>query len=108
LVPFEIHRWIEKIKFRTQSSLDLDSLRAQQGLIGQLLRDIGTLAATPQSLLTLPKTKDLAAKVAAELTRDADGEVSFDLDDPVRQVAWLRDATALLLSHLIQERGGQT
>ncbi|MHB8969777.1 MAG: metallophosphoesterase family protein [Pirellulaceae bacterium] len=100
--------WIEKIKFHTQSPLDLDALRARQDLIGQLLRDIGTLAAAPQSLLTLPETKELAAKVAAELSQDADGEVSFDLDDPVRQVAWLRDAEALLLSHLIQESGGQS
>ena len=100
--------WIEKIKFHTQSPLDLDALRERQDLIGQLLRDIGSLATAPQSLLTLPETKDLATKVAAELSQDADGEESFNLDDPVRQVAWLRDAEALLLSHLVQESGGQT
>ena len=33
--------WIEKIKFHTQSPLDLDALRERQDLIGQLLRDIG-------------------------------------------------------------------
>jgi hypothetical protein len=86
----------------------LDALRERQDLIGQLLRDIGSLATDPQALRTLPETKDLATKVAAELSQDADGEVSFDLDDPVRQVAWLRDAEALLLSHLVQESGGPT
>ena len=93
--------WIEKIKFHTQSPLDLDALRERQDLIGQLLRDIGSLATDPQSLLELSETKDLAAKVAAELTQDADGEDSFNLDDPARHVGWLRDAEALLLSHLI-------
>lgn len=93
--------WIEKIKFHTQSPLDLDTLRERQDLIGQLLRDMGSLATDPQSLLTLPETKELAAKVATELSQDADGDEAFNLDDPVRHVAWLRDAEALLLSHLI-------
>ena len=92
--------WIEKIKFHTQSPLDLDALRERQDLIGQLLRDIGSLARTPQPLVELSETKDLAAKVAAELSQ-ADGVESFDFDDQVRHVAWLRDAEALLLSHLI-------
>jgi DNA repair exonuclease SbcCD nuclease subunit len=93
--------WIEKIKFHTQSPLDLDALRDRQDLIGQLLRDIGSLAADPQSLLTLLETKDLAAKVASELTHVGDGDDMFDLDDPSRHVGWLRDAEALLLSHLV-------
>ena len=93
--------WIEKIKFHTQSPLDLDALCQRQDLIGQLLRDIGSLVADPQSLLTLSETKDLATKVAAELTQDGDGNDTFDLDDPARHVGWLRDAEALLLSHLI-------
>lgn len=93
--------WIEKIKFHTQSPLDLDALRERQDLIGQLLRDIGSQIADPQSMLALPETKDLAAKVAAELIQDGDGDDTFDLDDPARHVGWLRDAEALLLSHLV-------
>jgi len=100
--------WIEKIKFHTQSPLDLDALRERQDLIGQLLRDIRALATDPQSLLELSEVKDLAAKVAAELSQDADGDESFNLNDPVRHVAWLRDAETLLLSHLVQENGTQT
>jgi DNA repair exonuclease SbcCD nuclease subunit len=100
--------WIEKIKFHTQSTLDLDSLRERQDLIGQLLRDIGSIAMEPQSLLGLLEVKDIAAKVAADLSQDIDGEEAFHLDDPVRILGWLRDAEALLLSHLVQESGGQT
>ncbi|MEK6259497.1 MAG: DNA repair exonuclease [Planctomycetota bacterium] len=100
--------WIEKIKFHTQSPLDLDALRERQDLIGQLLRDIGSLARNPQSLRELSETKDLAAKAAAELTQAADGDDLFDLNDPDRQVGWLRDAEALLLSHLVQESGSQS
>jgi hypothetical protein len=100
--------WIEKIKFHTQSPLDLDAQRERQDLIGQLLRDIDSLATDPRSLMALPETKELATKVAAELSQDADGEESFNLDDPARHVAWLRDAEALLLSHLVQESGSET
>ena len=93
--------WVEKIKFHTQSPLDLNALRERHDLIGQLLRDIGVLATDPQSLIALTETKDLATKVAAELTQDDDGSDKFDLDDPTRHVGWLRDAEALLLSHLV-------
>jgi DNA repair exonuclease SbcCD nuclease subunit len=92
--------WIEKIKFRTQSPLDLEALRERHDLIGLLLRDIGSLVRNTQPLLDISETKDLAAKV--------DGEEAFHLDDPVRHVAWLRDAEALLLSHLVPASGGQS
>jgi hypothetical protein len=97
--------WIEKIRFRTQSSLDLDAMRDRQDLLGQLLRDVAALVAVPGALPMLPEAKDLAAKVAAELALDTDGADAFDLDDPTRQVAWLRDAEALLLSHLVPASG---
>jgi DNA repair exonuclease SbcCD nuclease subunit len=99
--------WIEKIKFQTQSPLDLGSLRVRQDLIGQLLRDIDGFAAAPQSLMELPETRDLAAKVAAELSNGAGGEESYGLDNPDRHSAWIRDAEALLLSHLLQDEGNQ-
>jgi DNA repair exonuclease SbcCD nuclease subunit len=100
--------WIEKIKFHTQSPLDLNALRERQDLIGQLLRDIASLATDTQSLQELSEAKDLATKVAAELSQDADGDEAFQFDDPVRLAAWLRDAETLLLSHLVQESGGQS
>lgn len=100
--------WIEKIKFHTQSPLDLDALRQRQDLIGLLLRDIGSLATDPRPLLALPDTKDLATKVSVELSQDTDGEELFNLDDLTPHVAWLRDAEALLLSYLVPENGRQT
>jgi len=97
--------WIEKIKLHTQSPLDMDALRERQDLIGQLLRDIGVVVATPQSLMDLSEVQDFSAKVASELAHVGEGDDAFSLDDPVRQIGWLRDAEALLLSHLIQESG---
>jgi DNA repair protein SbcD/Mre11 len=100
--------WIEKIKFHTDSPLDLDALRQRHDLIGQLLREIDALAGAPQPLLALSETKDLFAKVAAELPQEADGDVAFSPDDPARHAAWMRDAEALLLSHLVQDAGNQS
>jgi DNA repair protein SbcD/Mre11 len=94
--------WIEKIKFDTQSPLDFDELRERQDLIGQLVRDIESLAQDPQSLLALPETKELAAKLGPELLQVTEDGESFNLDDPARRVAWLRDAEAFLLSHLLE------
>lgn len=100
--------WIEKIKFHTQSTLDSDSMRERQDLVGQLLRDIDSLAADPHPLLSLAEAKDLAMKVAVELTLETGGAESFDLEDPVRQIAWLRDAESLLISYLMPENGSRT
>ena len=100
--------WLEKIEFRTQSPLNLEVQRERQDLIGRLLRDIDSLAAAPQSLSSLPEAKELAAKVAVELSQDVEGDEAFSLEDPVRQAAWLRDAEALLLSHLVRDSGEQS
>jgi exonuclease SbcD len=95
--------WIEKILFRTQAPLDLNALRQRQDLIGQLLRDVDLLASNPQSLLSLPETRDLAAKLTADLPQNRDSENAFNLNDPERNIVWLRDAEALLISHLVKE-----
>ncbi|MBM4074981.1 MAG: hypothetical protein FJ267_04985 [Planctomycetes bacterium] len=42
--------WIEKIRFQTQSPLDLDALRERQDLIGDLLRDIQVKMTDPSEL----------------------------------------------------------
>lgn len=97
--------WIEKVLFRTQSPLDLDAMRERQDLLGQLLRDVAAFIANPDTWPKLPDANELAAKVVAELALDADGGEAFDLEDPARQAAWLRDAEALLLSHLATASG---
>jgi DNA repair exonuclease SbcCD nuclease subunit len=93
--------WIEKIKFQTRSPLDIEALRERQDLIGQLLRDVNAMALDPLPLSTLQETKDLASKVATELLQDEGSDDVVDFEDPARLVGWLRDAEALLLSHLI-------
>jgi DNA repair protein SbcD/Mre11 len=94
--------WIEKIKFDTQSPLDLDELRERQDLIGQLVRDIESIAQDPQSSLALPETKELAAKLGPELLQVTEDGKPFNLEDPERRVVWLRDAEAFLLSQLLE------
>jgi exonuclease SbcD len=97
--------WVEKIRFRTQSPLDLDAMRERQDLLGQLLRDVADRVADPSELSNLSEVLDLASKTAAELTSISGGAEAFELDDPVRQAAWLSDAEALLLSHLVPGSG---
>ena len=95
--------WLEKITFNTQSPIDVAALRERQDLIGQLLRDVDLLAADVSPLLSLPECKDIAAKVATELSQEPDLSDSSVIEDPSRHVRWLRDAEALLLSYLVQE-----
>lgn len=96
--------WIEKIKFRTQPTFDLDAMRQRHDLLGRLLRDVDALAADPAPLAEMPETKELLTKIGADLT--GGGEESFDFADATRQAAWLREAEALLVSRLVIDDGG--
>ncbi len=100
--------WIEKIKFEMQAPIDLETLRERQDLLGQLLRDILGLMTEPSSLQDLPEVKELSTKVVSELSQLSESEGSFRLDDPVRQAHWLREAEALLLSHLVDDDGDRS
>jgi exonuclease SbcD len=97
--------WIEKIKFRTQSPLNLDAMRLRQDLVGDLLRNIAEIAEDPTQLIRLSEEllKPLMSRAGAELAPREDGFEAMNLDDPQRLVAWLRDAEELLLSHLAEE-----
>ena len=98
--------WIEKITFNTQFPIDFTALRERQDLIGKLLRDVDLLAADSDPLLSLQECKDIAAKLAGELNQESElSEVSL-FEDPTMHARWLRDAEALLLSHLFQETDG--
>ncbi|HWL10844.1 MAG TPA: DNA repair exonuclease [Planctomicrobium sp.] len=99
--------WIEKIRFQTQSPLDLDGLRERQDLLGELLREIESIASDPVPLQMFPEAQDLMTKLAADLPPQPEGEDAFNLNDPERQQRWLRDAEAILLSHLVQESDAQ-
>ena len=99
--------WIEKIKFQTRSPLDLDALRNGQDLVGELLREIQSLAADPARLAELYQQllKPLDEKTGAELAAAQIGQDSLALDDPERLAGWLREAEDLLLCHLLEEGG---
>lgn len=99
--------WIEKVVFRTQPVLDLDAMRERQDLVGQLLRDIDALSADLESLMSLPEAKDLATKISGELSHVRDGDAVFSLTDPDRNRIWLKEAEALLISHLVKTEGGE-
>ena len=95
--------WIEKIKFRTQSPLDLAGLREGQDLVGELLREIDAVAGDGQRLNALTELlKPLSLKVAGELADQTGGEL-IDFQDPELLAGWLREAEAVLLSHLVEE-----
>lgn len=97
--------WIEKIKFYTQSPINLDAMRLRQDLVGDLLRDISAIAEDPVRLSALSESllKPLMAKAGAELAPREDSSEVVMLDDPLRLVAWLHEAEELLLSHLAEE-----
>lgn len=95
--------WIEKIKFRTQPTFDLDALRQRQDLLGRLLRDVEALALEPGPLVDLAETKELLTKVGSDLPSEGDDAVDFA--DPIRQAAWLREAEAILVGRLLNDEG---
>ena len=95
--------WIEKIKFRTQSPLNLEELRQGQDLVGELLREMDVVANDAARLGELAELlKPLSTKVAGELADQTGGE-SIDFNDPELLAGWLREAEAVLLSHLVEE-----
>ena len=96
--------WIEKIKFRTQSPLNLDAMRLRQDLVGELLRDITAITLDPQRLLSLSESiKPLAVRAGADLAPPDGNSELVQFDDPERLKFWLREAEELLLSHLAEE-----
>ena len=73
-------------------------------LVGDLLREISTIAHDPARLQSLTDLlKPLSAKAGADLAPREDNSETVNLDDPQRLVFWLREAEELLLSHLAEE-----
>lgn len=94
--------WIEKVKFRTQSPLDIEALRTGPDLIGELLRAIDATAADPDQLAALADSlQSLANKVGTELLGAAGGEtIDFRNLEQLRE--WVRDAERILLERLVE------
>lgn len=96
--------WIERIQFRTQSPISLDAMRRRQDLVGDLLRDITSIAQDPERLLAMSELlKPLAARAGADLAPREDNSEMIQFDDPDQLAGWLREAEELLLSHLAEE-----
>ncbi|HEX4146585.1 MAG TPA: DNA repair exonuclease [Pirellulales bacterium] len=93
--------WIEKIKFQTRSLLDVELLRAGQDLVGELLRDLKSIAEDPERLAGLAQ---LLGPLRQKLAVGDSGLDRIDLDDPGRIAGWLREAESLLLCHLVEGR----
>lgn len=94
--------WIEKIKFRTESPLDLEQLRLRHDHVGELLRLVNEIANDPQRLREMAEElKPLATKVGGEL-KDEPGAESLQFDDETLLASWLRDAESLLVNRLVE------
>jgi len=59
--------WLEKVRFSTRSTFDLDALRTEEGPMGELLRTLGEIAADEEALASLASTLDGLAKKDALL-----------------------------------------
>jgi len=92
--------WIEKVKFQTSPTRDLDSATWTDGPIGELLRYVRELRDNEALLLEVSEDiGDLSRKLPVELTTGADALV---LDDPDRLREWLDEVQPLLLSRLVE------
>lgn len=96
--------WIEKIKFRTQSPVDLAATRLRQDLVGDLMREIHAISQDPVRLQALSELlRPLSTKASAYLDSRDDHAESITFDNPALLAGWLRDAEELLLSQLAEE-----
>ncbi len=94
--------WIEKIKFRTRSPLDVEALRQGPDLIGELLRSIDAAISDSVQLTALAaELQPLATKVAGDLQAAAGGE-TIDFRDSRQLADWVRDAERILLDRLVE------
>lgn len=92
--------WIEKVKLNTSAPIDVEQLRQGQDLLGELLRDVQSLAGDHEQLsaLVAESLATLSSKASSELES---ADVNLDELDQVQ--AWLQQAEGLLLARLEAE-----
>ncbi len=94
--------WVEKIKFRTQSLLDVEQLRLRGDNVGKLLQLVSEIANDPERLRAMAEElKPLATKVGGDL-KDMPQTEAIDFDDEAQVAMWLREAESLLVNRLVE------
>lgn len=94
--------WIEKIKIRTQSLLDVEQLRLRGDNVGKLLQLVSEIANDPDRLRAIAEElKPLVTKVAGDL-KDMPGADALEFSDEVLLATWLREAESLLVNRLVE------
>jgi DNA repair exonuclease SbcCD nuclease subunit len=95
--------WVEKILFETSPAVSIEALRAEAGLVGDLLRRTLALREDQQALAKLAKQRleDLKKKCGKELEA-----LGLDLDRPDVLAAYLGQAEALLAQRLTDKKEG--
>jgi exonuclease SbcD len=92
--------WVEKVKFATETALDMEALAQRDDPVGSLIRTLRTLSGGgPSHQEYADVFGDLARRLPAEY---GDLEDALDLRDPGRLEEMLRSVEGLLLSRLLE------
>ena len=90
--------WIEKVKIRTTSEVDLEEVLARDDAVSNLIRTVQDMAATDPALDALePDLAALRKKLPAEL-QNCD---ALDWDSPERRRELIADAKEILIPRLL-------
>ena len=92
--------WVEKIRIRTRTPIDLEELRDRDDALGQLVRSIQAIK-TDQDELSwfIERLSDLRHKLPPELREAEDG---LRLDDPEELSGLLDEVEQMLIPRLLQ------
>lgn len=92
--------WVEKIKMRTRTPIDLEELGERDDAIGQLVRSIQAIKTDQDELsVLLGRLSDLKHKLPPELREAEDG---IKLDDPQELAGMLEEVEQMLIPRLLQ------
>jgi DNA repair exonuclease SbcCD nuclease subunit len=92
--------WVEKIRVRTRTPINLEELRERDDAIGQLVRSIQAIKTDQDELAALiEKLSDLRHKLPPELREAEDG---LKLDDPAELAGLLDEVEQMLIPRLLQ------
>lgn len=92
--------WVEKIRIRTRTPIDLEELRDRDDALGQLVRSLQAIK-TDQDELSwfIERLSDLRHKLPPELREAEDG---LRLDDPAELSGLLDEVEQMLIPRLLQ------